>query len=92
MTGCGSVSDAPAGREMTLSVPGMHCQQGCFPFVKETLEKQPGIESVELYPQPSDDEITDHRVRVRVGHDFDADQAIAALAKKGYKEAKVETP
>jgi copper chaperone CopZ len=91
ISGCGiGHSEEPPMEELTMSVPTMSCPNGCFPIVKETLEKQEGVQSVELYPQASPDEITDRRVRVSFKGAFDADKAISALATEGFEGATVE--
>ena len=89
ISGCGTGHGQTEA--VTISVPSMSCPNGCFPIVKETLEKQEGVQSVELYPQAKPDEIDDRRVRVSLQGAFDADKAIAALAAEGYEGAAVET-
>lgn len=79
-----------AGEELTLEVPGMHCPFGCYPTVKETLTKLDGVEKVELVPQEKDDEINDRRVIVKLNDEFDASQAVTALAGAGFDGATVE--
>ena len=100
ITGCGSshTGDTPtaspviysADQDLTISVPSMSCPKGCYPTVKETLEKQPGVKAVELYPQAKPNEINDRRVRVSLSGPFDATKAIAALAEENFDGAKVE--
>src|SRR5438128_12470382 len=85
ISGCGT-----SERDVTFCVPSMTCPKGCFPTVKETLEKQPGVQAVALYPQTKAGEIDDHRVRVSLHGAFDAQKAIAALAAEGFDGATVE--
>ena len=40
-----------ADETVEMSVPEMHCPVSCYPKVKETLESQPGVASVELAEQ-----------------------------------------
>ncbi len=75
---------------VTLEVPTMMCPFNCYPAVKETLEVQPGVASVELVPQKKEGEIDDRRVVVNVKEGFNADEAIAALSKAGYEDAAVQ--
>jgi len=75
---------------VTLEVPTMMCPFACYPTVKETLEEQPGVASVDLVPQKKEGEIDDRRVIVKVKEGFNADEAIAALTKAGYENAVVE--
>jgi hypothetical protein len=70
----------------------MHCQKGCYPVVKETLEQQAGVESVKLYPQADPVKIDDRRVRITLNGAFDADKALAALATENFPGAAVERP
>src|SRR5258705_11534899 len=100
ITGCGTsqTSQPPAaspvlyaaGQNVTISVPEMHCPKMCYPTVEKTLKKQPGVESVALYPQAKTDVIDDRRVRVSLTGAFDAQKTIAALADEGFEGATVE--
>jgi hypothetical protein len=100
MSGCSGPSGEPqraspviysAGQEITLRVPTMSCQKGCYPVVKETLEQQAGVASVELYPQAKSAAIDDPRVRVTLNGSFDAEKAIAALAADNFGGATIES-
>jgi copper chaperone CopZ len=68
----------------------MSCPKFCYPRVKATLEKQPGVQSVELFPQAKPDVIDDPRVRVSLTGSFDAAKAFSALDELGFEGAKVE--
>ncbi len=71
----------------TLKVPTMSCPHGCWPAVKETLEKQPGVASVELAKQANETEISNPQVTVKLNNSFDLNAAIAALAAAGFENA-----
>ncbi|MEZ6059310.1 MAG: hypothetical protein R3C19_03000 [Planctomycetaceae bacterium] len=75
---------------VTLEVPTMECPFACYPTVKETLEEQPGVTSVELVPQKEEGVIDDRRVIVNVSEGFSLDEAVAALSKAGFKNASVK--
>ncbi|MEZ6153757.1 MAG: hypothetical protein R3C09_26960 [Pirellulaceae bacterium] len=71
-----------------ISVPEMMCPYSCWPAVQETLAAQPGVESVQLAKQPdgtAEGEIKERVVELKLNGDFDADAAIAALAKANYE-------
>ncbi len=71
-----------------LSVPDMMCPYSCWPKVQETLAAQPGVEAVQLAEQPTgtvEGEIKERVVELKLSGDFDADAAIAALAKVSFK-------
>jgi periplasmic mercuric ion binding protein len=80
-----------AGDTLTLEVPEMHCQFGCYPTVKETLEKFEGVETVELVPQKDEVDLDDHRVTVKLKGDFDVEAATKALAEAGFGNSKLDT-
>ena len=70
-----------------ISVPDMLCPYSCWPTVQETLAAQPGVESVQLAEQPAgtpEGEIKERVVELKLKGDFDADAAIAALAKVNF--------
>lgn len=79
-----------AGESLTMEVPEMHCPFACYPKVKETLAEQPGVESVELVEQKDENAIDDPRVVVKLNGDFDATNAIDALAKVGFNQSVVQ--
>ncbi len=71
-----------------INVPEMMCPYSCWPKVKETLAAQPGVESVQLAQQPAgtaEGEIKERVVELKLNGDFNADDAIAALAKVSFK-------
>ena len=79
-------------RMVSLEVPEMHCQFGCWPTVKETLEVEPGVESVTLAAQKKDYEIDARFVHVAVNGEFDAVRAIVSLADAGFADSSVKQP
>jgi len=71
-----------------VNVPGMMCPYSCWPKVKETLAAQPGVEGVQLAEQPAgtaEGEIKERVVELKLNGDFDADAAVAALAKVSFE-------
>ena len=71
-----------------ISVPEMMCPYSCWPAVQETFAAQPGVESVQLAKQTdvtAEGEIKERVVELKLNGDFDADAAIAALAKANYE-------
>lgn len=73
-----------------ISVPGMMCPYSCWPTVKETLAGQPGVAAVQLAEQPAgtaEGEIAERVVELKLSGEFDADAAIAALAKVSFEAA-----
>ncbi len=82
-------SDAVAGdpKTLVLHVPDMHCPFACYPAVKETLESDPNVAGVDLVAQKEEGVIDDPSVVVTYGDGFDLDVAVAALAKRGFKNA-----
>lgn len=74
---------------LVLHVPEMHCPFACYPAVKQTLEGDASVAGVELAEQKQEGVIDNPRVVVTVSDGFDADAAIAALAKKGFKNSEV---
>ncbi len=71
----------------TLKVPTMNCPHGCWPTVKETLAKQPGVASVELAKQANETEISNPQVTLKLNGKFDLNAAITALAAAGFENA-----
>ncbi|HBN77208.1 MAG TPA: hypothetical protein DD473_15615 [Planctomycetaceae bacterium] len=88
-----AISAAPvkyeAGQTLTVNVPEMHCPFACYPRVKQTIADQPGVESVELVEQESEDAINDPRIIVKLNGEFDSTSAIDALSKVGFNESQV---
>ena len=71
-----------------INVPSMMCPYSCWPKVKETLAEQPGVEAVQLAEQPAgtaEGEIKERVVELKLNGNFDADAAIAALAKVSFE-------
>ncbi len=75
------------GQLITLHVPKMHCPFACYPAVKETLEKTPGVVTVVLAEQKDENAIDNPEVKIQVSEDFDAEAAIAALASAGFSDS-----
>jgi hypothetical protein len=71
-----------------VNVPGMMCPYSCWPKVKETLAALPGVEGVQLAEQPegtAEGEIKERVVELKLNENFDADAAVAALAKVSFE-------
>ena len=83
------VSIAQSDGEMTLQVPGMHCQFSCYPRVEKTLAATEGIDSVELAEQPTPDQLTNRQVVVRYRKGFDPNAALANLEAEGFQKSSV---
>ena len=84
------VAGAPAVQQVTLRVPTMVCTHNCWPVVRDTLQKQPGVREVTLAPQKDEVAIDTPLVTVSLNGPFDADKAIAAVAAAGFAKATVE--
>lgn len=84
------VKPVAGASQVVLHVPGMHCPFGCYPAVKETLTSQPGVTGVELAKQSDENAIDNPHVTVTYSGNFNADAAIAALAKAGFEKSTVE--
>ena len=70
-----------------ISVPGMMCPYSCWPAVKATLAKVPGVEGVQLADQPEgtpEGSIETRVVELKLGENFDVDAAVAALKAASY--------
>ncbi len=74
---------------VSLEVPTMSCPFACWPKVKKTLEKQPGVGEVTLSPQKDKDAIDQPVVYVEATDAFQAEAAFAALTEAGFGGAKV---
>lgn len=77
--------------DKSIKVPGMMCPYSCWPNVQKTLATVPGIEGVQLAEQPegtAEGEIKERVVELKLGDDFDADAAVAALSSINF-EAEV---
>ncbi len=73
----------------SLKVPNMSCPHGCWPTVEKTLAAQPGVEAVALAKQKGEDAIDNPVVYVKLNGKFDAQAAVAALAKAGFENSEV---
>lgn len=73
----------------SLKVPTMSCPHGCWPTVEKTLAAQPGVEEVALAKQAGEDAIDNPVVYIKLNGKFDAQAAVAALAKAGFEKAVV---
>ncbi len=73
----------------SVKVPNMSCPHGCWPTVEKTLAAQPGVEAVALAKQKSEDSIDNPIVYVKLNGKFDAQAAVAALAKAGFDNSEV---
>jgi len=93
-TSSAGVASAAAGtaavQQVTLRVPTMVCTHNCWPVVRDTLQKQPGVVEVKLAPQKEDVAIDTPLVTVSLNGPFDSDKAIAAIAAAGFAKATVE--
>ncbi len=77
--------------DKSIKVPGMMCPYSCWPNVEKTLAGLPGVEGVQLAQQPegtAEGEIKERVVELKLGEDFDAEAAIAALSAINF-EAEV---
>ncbi len=72
---------------LTLEVPSMHCQFACYPSVKETLEKSPGVSEVALAEQPDPNTLTVKKVIVTYDAGFDLSAALSSLKQEGFDDA-----
>ena len=75
--------------ELTVEVPGMHCQYACFPRVKETLEGTGNVSEVALVEQPDPNTLTVRQIVVKYDAGFELDGALAKLHEEGFKDAAV---
>lgn len=77
--------------QLEVAIPTMGCPYACFPTVKETLEKQPGVLAVDLAdPEDAEDGvIEDRRVFVTAVEGFDVAQATRALTKVGQEPTSI---
>jgi len=74
---------------LTLSVPEMHCPFACYPSVKENLEKQDDVVSVELAPQKEEGVIDNRQVIVTYKQGSDPQKMIAGLDEAGFAGSSV---
>jgi periplasmic mercuric ion binding protein len=73
---------------LTLRVDDMHCEFGCYPKVKKTLEGFDEVVSVELDQQTEGEAMNPQIVLTHQGG-FDLAAAQAALAKSGFAKSSV---
>lgn len=88
----GSQTAAPVLTEagtLTLRVDDMHCEFGCYPKVKQTLEAFDEVVSVELDQQPSAGSLDNPQVILTYQPGFDLAAAQSALAKNGFAKTSV---
>jgi copper chaperone CopZ len=95
ISGCGSQEDSatpiiPAGQTVSLSVPTMHCQEGCFAKIKGELEQHAGVAEVTLAEQASEDRLDNRVVHIRTDAPFDSSDAITALDGLGFPKVSVQ--
>ena len=83
-----TADDSGEGGTLTLAVPKIHCEF-CVATVKQTLEANDTVDSVELAPQKEEGVIDNKQVIVKFKSGFDVDDAIAQLDKSGYPESSV---
>jgi hypothetical protein len=88
--GAPAAAAAPAVQQVTFRVPTMECPHNCWPVVRDTLKKQPGVTEVTLAPQKDKDVIDNPLVTANLNGPFDADKAIQAIAAAGFAKASVE--
>jgi len=88
------VPSSTAVNEKTLRVfvPDMNCQHVCWPEVRNTLARQPGVRSVKLVAQPTSDEITHKHVLLTIEDGFDSDLAFQELDRIGFQNSKIISP
>ncbi len=74
---------------LTLRVDDMHCEYGCYPKVKKTLESFDEVVSVELDEQPQAGSLDNPQVVLTYESGFDLAAAQSALAKSGFAKTSV---
>jgi mercuric ion binding protein len=74
---------------LTLRVDDMHCEFGCFPTVRKTLEGFDNVVSVALDKQAEEGTLDNPQVLVTYESGFDLSAAQASLAKKGFAKSSV---
>ncbi len=82
-------SSENAVRLVSLEVPEMSCPFSCWPKVKETLEGQSGVDSVQLAKQADENAIDNPIVHVQLNGEFNTNLAIQALSKAGFEGSKI---
>jgi len=81
------VMDQPG--TLTLRVDDMHCEFGCFPSVRKTLEGFDNVVSVTLDQQAEAGTLDNPQVLVTYESGFDLGAAQASLAKNGFAKSSV---
>lgn len=81
------VMDQPG--TLTLRVDDMHCEFGCFPTVRKTLEGIDKVVSVTLDKQAEEGTLDNPQVLVTYESGFDLAAAQASLAKKGFAKSNL---
>ncbi len=74
---------------LTLRVDDMHCEFGCFPTVRKTLEGFDKVVSVTLDEQAEEGTLDNPQVLVTYESGFDLGAAQAKLAKSGFAKSSV---
>lgn len=84
-TGKAAIAPAASTKLVSFHVEGMTCPVFCYPKVKEALEAQAGVESVELAKQKLEGSIDNPQVFVKLNGNFDTLAAIAAIKEAGFE-------
>jgi len=74
---------------LTLRVDDMHCEFGCFPTVRKTLEGFDNVVSVTLDKQAEEGTLDNPQVLVTYESGFDLGAAQASLAKSGFAKSSL---
>ncbi|HBJ35951.1 MAG TPA: hypothetical protein DDZ51_14625 [Planctomycetaceae bacterium] len=74
---------------LTLRVDDMHCEFGCFPTVRKTLEGFDKVVSVTLDAQAEEGTLDNPQVLVTYESGFDLSAAQAKLAKSGFAKSSI---
>lgn len=85
-TSAGVLADAGT---LTLRVEDMHCEYGCFPKVKKTLEGFDHVVAVQLDQQAEEGTLDNPQVLLSYEPGFDLLAAQEALAKNGFAKTRV---
>jgi hypothetical protein len=82
-------TEAPTSEEsklISVRVTGMMCPHSCLKDVKELIEKQNDIVSIELTPQKEPDVIDNPVILVRYRGDLKRDQTSKAILAAGFEK------
>lgn len=74
---------------LTIAVPTMHCEIACFPRVKTTLERNDGVQSVELAVQREKGVLDNRQVIVNYDNGFHLNTALSSLDEEGFPNSVV---